>query len=384
MKVSYYCQHVLGIGHFHRSLTLCNCIARTCPTTLILGGPPVEADYGDVSLLKLPGLQMDTNFQNMTPCDPHRQLEHVKEERKELLFTHFMQSQPDVFITELYPFGRKAFRFELDPVLKAVKNGTLPDCLCLSSVRDILVEKVSGRDKFERRAVKTLNAYYQGVLVHADQNVITLDETFSHLAEITAPLHYTGFVSKEKTKGGSSIRKELQLSPKDTLIVASIGGGNVGGELLLSVLRAFKRMPDKRLHLQLFCGPYCQEHLYQMLVSETRHNVTVNRFTDSFPDWLETADLSVSMAGYNTCMDLVQSGVPALVYPFQQNREQLLRATKLSTQAPIFILDEELLAPQHLAECMKDQLQKERVVSAINVDGAAGSTLQLEKWYREH
>ena len=83
-------------------------------------------------------------------------------------------------------------------------------------------------------------------------------------------------------------------------------------------------------------------------------------------------------------MDLVQSGVPALVYPFQQNREQLLRATKLSRQAPLSILNEDMLAPQHLASCMIEQLQKDRVEPAINVDGAAGSVQQLKKWYREH
>lgn len=386
MRVSYYCQHVLGVGHFHRSLAICNAIACRHPTTLILGGPPVDADYKKLSLLKLPGLQMDSNFQNMTPCTPGCHLDHVKEERKDLLFNHFQQNQPEIFITELYPFGRKAFKFELDPVLKAIKNGSLPKCICYSSVRDILVEKTDGREKFERRVVLTLNDYFQGVLIHADPNVIQLETTFSHLNDINIPLHYTGFVTKRATKeGGHEVRKKLQLNPEDKLIIASIGGGNVGGGLLLAVLQAFRLLKvSNKIHLQLFCGPYCEPDLYQELTTYIQENISVDRFTDAFPDWLAAADLSISMAGYNTCMDLIQSGVPGLVYPFQQNREQSLRANKLSKQAPISVLTEHQLEPEFLSQRMQDQMQKAKSLSTINLDGAENTAQQLELWCKEH
>ena len=32
----------------------------------------------------------------------------------------------DLFIMDLYPFGRKAFRFELDPILHAIREKKLP------------------------------------------------------------------------------------------------------------------------------------------------------------------------------------------------------------------------------------------------------------------
>ena len=339
MNVSYYCQHVLGIGHFHRSLEICRAIARHHPTTLIVGGPPVEIDHPGIEILKLPGLQMDSTFTNMVPCDPDLTLETVKAARKNLLFTHFQNNRPDIFITELYPFGRKAFRFELDPLLQAIDDGSLPDCLCYCSVRDILVEKKSGREKFEQRVVEITNSYFDGILVHADPEIITLNETFSRLKDIHIPLHYTGFVTKAapmpETNGDRDrIREKLTLSPTDTLIVASIGGGNVGSELLYATIQAFQFLGSANsAHLQIFCGPYCDEKTYQSLHNSSRHNITIERFSDHFPAWLAAADLSISMAGYNTCMNLVQAGIPALVYPFNQNQEQRLRAEKLSKKS---------------------------------------------------
>ena len=141
MRISCYCQHVLGIGHLHRSLEICKVISTEHDVTLILGGPEASIDTEGMEVQHLPGLKMDHNFQNLIPCTAGRQLEDVKRERKELLIDHFVHYQPDIFITELYPFGRKAFRFELEPVLSSIREGSLPPCRCYCSVRDILVEK---------------------------------------------------------------------------------------------------------------------------------------------------------------------------------------------------------------------------------------------------
>jgi predicted glycosyltransferase len=390
MKVSYYCQHVLGIGHFHRSMEICKAIARNHPTTLILGGPPVDVDQPNIDVLRLPGLQMDSEFREMVPCRPELSLAEVKEARQEQLFAHFLKNQPDIFITELYPFGRKAFRFELDPLLEAIRNGSLNRCFCYSSVRDILVEKISGRGKFEKRVVQTVNSFFDGVLVHADPEIITLDETFGRVNDIRVPLHYTGFVTTpatiaERPENKERIRKSLGVSSDTKLIIASIGGGNVGSELLDAAIEAFTTLKGSMAaHLQLFCGPYCDEEIYRSLRIRTQDNITIDRFTDRFPEWLEAADLSISMAGYNTCMNLVQAGIPALVYPFRQNREQRLRAEKLGEKTPMTIIEETDLEPYLLSKKLEEQLKKPRLAADIDLDGAKKTVKQLEKWYSEH
>ncbi len=388
MKVSYYCQHVLGIGHFHRSMEICKAIARLRPITLILGGPPVEVDQANIDVLRLPGLQMDSEFNEMVPCRPELSLAEVKTARQKQLFAHFQTKRPDIFITELYPFGRKAFRFELDPLLAAIRDGSLADCSCYCSVRDILVEKKTGREKFEQRVVQTLNAYFDGILIHADPEIITLDETFSRMVDIQTPLHYTGFVTNagdRPRQDKDRIRGTLGLSPTDKLIIASIGGGNVGSELLYAAIEAFKILQNSTsAHLQLFCGPYCDEKVYKDLQNNIGHNITIDRFTNHFPQWLEAADLSISMAGYNTCMNLVKAGIPALVYPFKQNREQRLRAERLGRKVPLTILEDIDLTPARLLKKMEEQLTLSRISASINLDGAQETVRQIEKWYAEH
>lgn len=386
MKISFYCQHVLGIGHFHRSLAICRALAERHRTTLILGGPPVAVGDEHFRTLNLPGLEMDPEFQTLKPCDAALPLAEVKAKRQELLFAHFREARPDVFITELYPFGRKAFRFELEPLFAAMQDGSLPKSFCCCSVRDILVEKTSGREKFEERVVATLNAGFDGVLVHADPAVVTLGDTFARLGDIRIPIEYTGFVVREAASAEGRIRQELGLAATDRLIVASIGGGGVGGELLVATTAAFAALPaEPSCRLQLFCGPYCEENTVQLLQhqAERMTNVQVDRFTDRFPAWLAAADLSLSMAGYNTCMNLLQAGVPALVYPYRQNREQRLRAERLGDRAPIAVLAEEDLAPAVLAGLISRQLARPRVRPEVKLDGARETVRQLEAWCGE-
>jgi len=383
MKVAYYCQHVLGIGHLHRSLEICRALSKSYDTTLILGGPPVDSDYGSLKTVQLPGLKMDREFNNLIPCDPNVSLERVKELRKEQLYTYFTDHRPEIFITELYPFGRKAFRFELDPILSSIRENVLAPCRCFSSVRDILVEKKSGKIKFENRVIDTINRYFDGVLIHSDPKVLTLDTTFPRLAEITVACHYTGFISGTllKTSTTPTIRTAYKIKESTRLIVVSIGGGNVGTELLESSIEAFHLInkDEQKYHMQLFCGPYCDDNIFKQLQAKATGSISVDRFTDNFLGWLNTADLSISMGGYNTSMNLAKTGLPSLIYPFNQNREQMIRAQCLSKILPISILSPEDLLPATLADKIVQQLECQRTETEIALDGARQTARKIKE-----
>lgn len=392
MKIACYCQHVLGIGHFHRSLEVCKALAERHETIMILGGPEVTLPESEsnIRFLHLPGIKMDADFSQLLPCDPRQDINQLKQQRQKQLFDFFLSFQPDIFLVELYPFGRKAFRFELDPILEGIGTGTLPSCVRLCSLRDILVEK-RDRQKYETRVLKVLNTSFDGLLVHSDPACIPLEKTFSQTKGISVPYRYTGFISpppaaKEK---GQQLRESLGLSENDTLLVASIGGGSVGAELLHATAEAALLLKDMRnLHIHLFMGPYSYPELRQELESISSDTITIHNFTSNFQDWLGAADLSISMAGYNTCMNLLSSGVPALLYPFAQNREQRLRVSALATTSPFTLLEPIDLAAITLAEIIRSHLHTHTLKNKtrVRLDGAFKSCEFIEDltiWNRE-
>lgn len=389
MKLFYYCQHVLGIGHFHRSMALCRQLAKKFEVTLILGGPPVAADLSGMQVIQLPGLQMDNTFSRLTPCDETLNLEAVKKTRSQMLCNIYRTIQPDILITELYPFGRKAFRFELDPLLDEIQKDEKNSCKCFSSVRDILVEKTEGKEKFEMRVVKTLNRYFDGVLIHGDPEIVLLARTFGRFSQITIPCYYTGYIVPQSNtiedKDLIEPRDLLHLPRQRKLIVASIGGGNVGGKLLESSARAVTLLKSKEhdIHLQIFTGPYCSTETINSLNHFACSYITVDRFTDNFIEWLKAADLSISMGGYNTSMNLAQSGIPALVLPFGQNQEQRMRAELLEPHCGISILSENDCSPPLLAERILGKLKQEKKPADILLNGAEKTVTLLKRFIKK-
>ncbi|MBW1822764.1 MAG: hypothetical protein JRI92_13665 [Deltaproteobacteria bacterium] len=141
MKIIIYCQHVLGLGHFFRTLEIARAM-ETFDVILVTGGGRVEVRLPDhVRHVKLPGLMMDNNFTGLYSLDPKKSVEDVKLERKKQLLYLVKSENPDFFLIELYPFGRRAFKFELIPVLNFIKDNHRMNCKVVCSMRDILVER---------------------------------------------------------------------------------------------------------------------------------------------------------------------------------------------------------------------------------------------------
>jgi predicted glycosyltransferase len=370
VKVVFYCQHVLGIGHFFRTREICEKL-KDHDVILVSGGDRPDIPLPEhVRELRLPGLMMDEDFKNMFATEKGKHIHAVKEERQKILFRLFEESSPDVFMIELYPFGRKAFRFELDPILDRIRDGSLRPCRVVCSLRDVLVEKKNAAS-YEDRVVKLLNRYFDTVLVHSDPGFLKVDATFSRLDDIKIPIVYTGFVTPKPVPGsGKDIRTKLGIDDKDCFVVASAGGGKVGGELLAAVVKAFAHLP-KDCRLQVFTGPFLDDESFFDLKSCASPAVRVERFTPDFLSFLDAADLSVSMAGYNTSMNIMAAGTPALVWPFAQNREQRLRAERLARLGGLRILTDKDLDPERLAGLMTRVLkEKEGPAGAIDLDGA--------------
>jgi len=260
-------------------------------------------------------------------------------------------------------------------------------------MRDILVER-KDKLKYESGVIDALNTWFDAVLVHSDPQLIKLDSTFSRLDKIKIPLVYTGFVTpvpdKKKVK---HIRENLRLQNKKRLIVASAGGGNVGAPLLRAVVNAYNQLSSKEnLMLYVYTGPYMEKEDKQYLQSfggsgagsgessGEGSGIRVKEFTSDFVSLLGAADLSVSMAGYNTCMNIVAANVPSLVWPFGQNQEQRERAREISRFVPMNILEDQDLRVPKFSRLIEKSLCRQNMNKhpSLNIHGAINTT----KWIR--
>lgn len=386
-RVMFYCQHVLGMGHLVRSAEIARALAHDFSVLFVTGGEIPEGFRfpENVETFELIPLKTSPDFSDLQLCDFSWDLDETKAIRRELLLHAFDEFRPDILITELFPFGRKQFSFELLPLLERARNRA-GKTMIVSSIRDILVNRRE-QAQYEQRVCEVVNSFYDLVLVHGDERFQTLGETFSRVDDLQCPVAYTGYVvqqSKAATAECGTVPAERNQKPT---IVVSIGSGKCpSGHLLLeSVLRAAPLLQKQIPHqLQVFAGPLIPENVYESLqqMAEPSSNVTLARYTPDLPGMLRRAQLSISMAGYNTVMDILTASVPALVYPVTGNgdEEQSMRAGKLAAMGVLGVLEEDQFEPARLAQKIEDALHSKPFRIRFNGAGAANSALLLKEY----
>jgi predicted glycosyltransferase len=356
------------MGHLFRTLEIVAAL-RGHDRLLVVGGPDVPAAMpSGTRLVRLPPLAMDADFRALTLAGPA--LETAKAERRTRLLAALAAFAPDVFFVELYPFGRKAFEFELLPALDAVR-GAGGRAVC--GVRDILVEK-KDQAAYEARVLDRLSRYFDAVCVHSDPALFPLSATFSRAGEIAVPVAHTGYVApgRVSARAAAAARQALGVADGKKCLVVSAGGGKVGGELLAATLAACRERAELReAAVRVFSGPFCDDAAYAALAAAAGAlpDARVARFTDGFAAVLAGCDLSVSLAGYNTVMGIVAAGCRALVLPFDQNREQRLRCERLAALGLVGLLEPDVLSPPLLAA---------RLAAALAGPGPAQGSLDLD------
>ncbi len=369
MKVFFWVQHLLGIGHLRRTLSLARAAAGAGIETVVAsGGLPVPgADPGGATLVQLPPVRaVDRHFKQL--ADERDQLidDAWRDRRRMALLKAWEAARPDVLVTELFPFGRRQLRFELEPLLARAKAD---GCTTVSSVRDILVEP----DKPGRigEMLERVTRWYDLVLVHGDPAFVPFDVTFPGLDQIAPLVRYTGYAVE---------RAEAPLSDDgEGEVLVSAGGGAVGEPLLRAALaaRALSAARDRRW--RFLVGEGLPDAVFSDLAQTAPAGVIVERARPDFRVLLSRAHLSVSQGGYNTVMEVLAAGLRAVVAPYAggHESEQTLRAHALAERSALQVVAENDLAPESLAAAI-DRALAGPPLSTAGIDlGGIPATVRL-------
>jgi predicted glycosyltransferase len=374
--VLFYCQHSLGLGHLVRSFALAGALAERFRVVLLNGGRlprgvPVPAG---VEIVSVPPLGMTVDG-TLISHDRRRTADRALEVRREQMLALHDELRPDVVFVELFPFGRKKFAVELLPLLRRARDaGALTVC----SLRDILVASRRNQARHDERASTTANELFDAILVHSDPAFAKLDESFRPATPLRVPVHYTGFVLPRGEATGA-----LAPSPaagERPRVVVSAGGGMYGGDLMRAAVEAHRlELAEAGIDLRLLAGPFLPEDEWRALreAARGRQGLDVRRSVPDLRAELATAAGSVSQCGYNTVLDVLHAGVPALVVPFGQGGEdeQGRRAERLERLGALRVLEAERADGATLAAEIRRLLDFRPAPVELSFDGARMTTL---------
>jgi predicted glycosyltransferase len=366
-SVLFHVQYLLGIGHLQRSLRIGEALVREgVAVTLASGGMPAALPRDPaIRFVQLPPVRaLDARFALIdeagNPLD-----DALRGRRCAALLALFSETRPDAVVIEGFPFARRAFRFELDPLIAAAR-ATRPRPRLLCSLRDIVV----GREDPERHreVVARVRRDFDAVLVHGDPRLVPLEASFPAAPEIADRLIYTGYVAAPAAAPAPARSGAGE-------IVVSAGGGAAGGRLLAAALAARRSGCLAALPWRLIAGSHLPQSDFAALVAAAPAGVVVERFRADFAAVLRGCRVSVSQAGYNTALDVLAARVRAVLVPFAAGREseQLLRAERLAALGAAEIVREEGLSPERLGRAIERAAAGQPAPVRIDIDGAARS-----------
>jgi predicted glycosyltransferase len=365
-SILFYVQHLLGIGHLRRALHLVEGMAGSgLEVSLVSGGEPLPDLAGAAArVVQLaPVRAADATFKNLVGADGRPLDDTLRAARQQAVAAAFAATAPDAVLIEAFPFGRRAFRFELEPLIAAAR-ARRPRSLVLCSLRDIVVAP----DDDQRREwiVERVRADFDAVLVHGDPDLIPLEASFPLAPALADWLVYTGYVAPpdRPTDDGAATG--------DDEVLVSAGGGAVGGALLRAALAARRGgcLADSRW--RLLAGPNLPAVEFAALSADLPAGTVVERYRPDLPQMLRRCRVSVSQAGYNTVLDILAAGTPAVLVPFAELREteQTLRAEYLAARGVVEMVPATALSPDRLAAAIARAAGRRPATLKIDIGGA--------------
>ncbi len=375
-RILIYVQHLLGTGHLRRAALLAKTCARAGFTVrLVSGGFAVpDLDTGDAELVQLEPVRCrEGDFSLLLDAAGAPIDDAFKARRRRQLLAAFNEARPDALIVEMYPFGRRQMRFELEALLEHA-GAARPKPLTVVSVRDILqTGRKPGRNE---EAARIVERDFDAVLVHGDPDFIPFAASFPPADEIAGRIHHTGYLAEPpppKAKPGDAGWGE---------VIVSAGGGAVGGALLRTAIAARSLSSLKDRTWRILAGPAMLEAERAALENTGGSGAVIEPARPDFARLLTGAAVSVSQGGYNTVTDILNAGVKAVIVPFAGSgeTEQTMRAGKLAERGIGVMLPESDLGPENLACAVGQAHRMAPAQSAIDMSGAATSVRLLAGW----
>ncbi len=380
-KLMFYCQHILGMGHLIRSIEIVRGLTADFEVCFVNGGEVIQGFQAppSVQIVNLPAIKTDPEFRELKPVDSHLSLESVKLLRQQQLLEVLRTFDPDVLMIELFPFGRRRFSFELISLMEAARARNTK---IISSLRDIVVTK-SNQARHEAKVVRLMNRYFDQLLIHGDPKLHPLEESFSRVKDLECDVRYTGYVVQQPESNRLTIVDQIALAKNKPMILVSVGGGRFGHNLLDCVVKAAEILEGQLPHcIQVFTGPFMPEEKFWELKAAARdqRNLKINRYTPNLLAYMEKSEISISMSGYNTTMNILTTGVRAMMLPFTGNddQEQTMRVERLSQLKKVRRIQPEDLQPDRFAAAVVAHLQHSPSQIKVNLNGVE-NTARLVK-----
>lgn len=368
-KIIIHCQYVYGIGHFVRTIQLATTLVNEFDVYILNGGQNIGQFPIDprIQIINIPAIYKSEKLNKLIPIDNEYTLEQCFEKRKQIISETLERVVPDVIITEHFPFG---FLFKEEALSYISTAKTInQNVKVVASVREVIENSNGGPN--DNISIEILNKEYNLLLIHGDENIININESFPLINKLKINHVHTGYIVQHL--------ESLPQKNEQYNILVSIGAGRLGSELLQKVINSYNFIDKNKFKLTLFTGVF-QENKHLLDVRNDIELLEFNR--ELYLSKLSSCDLLISLGGYNSMIEALSLNKKLLVYNREFAANNLEQDIRIRTFKKLNLLDSFSfeITPEQLAnkllETANDNYKK---VIKINFQGASNSLNEIKK-----
>ncbi|MHB2006468.1 MAG: glycosyltransferase family protein [Acidobacteriaceae bacterium] len=366
MRLLVYSHDTFGLGNIKRMLAICTHLHASIPdlSILIVSGSPMLHSFRvspGIDYIKLPCLKRSDSG-DLGVRFLELEVEEIVRLRRELILATVVSFKPDIVLVDKKPEGLAG---EMEPSLRYIRCN-LPQTKTILVLRDILDAPASTiRSWTDRGSYKTIEWYYDDVLVLGTRQIFDACEEYRFPAAIRHKVHFCGYIAREApARSRNEIRQHVGVAENEKLVLVTTGGGEDGFHVLSASIEAMKAIPQKyRVKALVVAGPELEIQQAKEIrrAAQLSTNIQVVEFIDDMMSYLNAADTVVSMAGYNTICELLTLGKQAIVVPrVTPVEEQKIRAERMATLSIFRTILPDALTPAVLENAIVEQLRGPR------------------------
>ena len=359
LRVLLYSHDSVGLGHLRRNLAIASEITANFEnaSVMIVTGSPCATQFllpENTDLIKIPSITKNDMGEYVTDSFAGS-LQETLAFRSKIILETYRSFEPHLVIVDHQLTGLQG---EAMAMLREAKTkGTL----LFFGMRDVKDGAEAVRRAWDNAECRwALNECYDQVCVYGMQEVFDPRKVYAPLLDEVKRCAFTGFIVRAEKHIATN---QAPRARKKVLVI--FGGGGDGAQRAEQYLQALANTPA-HWDSHVVTGPMMAPNVIRRLSDKAKKiqplgSVTIKRFHRNIPRLLSTVDAVVSMAGYNSCAEILQSGVPAVLMPRSFPREeQLIRAMRMAQLGWVSAMPQANPDPEYIFDAVDRALATSR------------------------